>query len=122
MAKFRFGLLALAALLALSYTATEAHYFLQANTIKQVMRKAHKQGLLKQVLMGQASDADRRELLGLYQDLARNAPPRGEARSWRARTSSIVAAATAVAQGDPRGLPALKSAVNCASCHRAHKE
>ncbi|MCG8586498.1 MAG: hypothetical protein MI757_17450 [Pirellulales bacterium] len=122
MAKLRIGLVTLAAVFVLSYAVSQASYFVQGNTIKQVMRKAHKQGLLKQVLSGRSSDAERRELLNLYRDLARNTPPRGEPRSWRARTSSIVNAASAVAENDPRGIATLKNAVNCASCHRAHKD
>jgi len=121
MSKYGTGVLTLIASIALGYATSQANYFAPANSIKQVMRKAHKQGLLKDVLNGNASDADRRELLSLYRDLADNTPPKGEARNWRDRTSAIINAARAVAEGDPRGPRALQSAVNCASCHREHK-
>ena len=122
MSRYGTGVLTLILSVALGYATSEASHFAQRNSIKQVMRKAHKQGLLKDVLSGNASAEDRRELLGLYLDLQANTPPRGDARSWRDKTQSIINAARAVAAGDPNGPRDLKGAVNCGACHRAHKE
>jgi hypothetical protein len=122
MSKYGTGVLTLIVSFALGYAASHASYFAPRHTIKQVMRKAHKQGLLKNVLSGNASDEDRRELLSLYLDLAANTPPKGGADSWRDKTTPIINAARAVAAGDPRGPRALKNAVNCGACHREHKD
>ncbi len=121
MSKYGTGVLTLIISFALGYAASHANYFAPRHSIKQVMRKAHKQGLLKDVLNGDANNEDRRELLSLYLDLAANTPPKGKPRSWRDKTTAIVNAARAVAEGDPRGTRALKNAVNCGSCHREHK-
>src|SRR5437762_12687704 len=45
-------------------------------TISQVMKKAHSgKGLLSKVTSGQATDAEGKELLAMYQSIAKNKPP-----------------------------------------------
>lgn len=84
-------------------------------TIKQVMKEAHKDGLLKKVLGGDASDAEKEKLCELYVALAANKCPKGDAADWKEKTETIVKACKA---GDNA---ALKTATNCGACHKEHK-
>ncbi len=84
-------------------------------TIKEVMKTAHKDKLLQKVVGGDASDAEKKMLCELYEALAANKPPKGDLDSWKEKTSAIV---DACKSGDAA---ALKKAVNCAACHKAHK-
>ena len=90
-------------------------------TIKQVMQKAHKGGLKDKVAKGQASDAEKAELLKLYKALATNKPPKGEQESWNAKTKSLVTAAQAAVDGKDNAGALLMKAANCKACHDAHK-
>lgn len=86
-------------------------------TIKQVMGTAHKNGLMKKVKAGDASQDEKVELLKLYLALYDNDPPKGDAHSWKEKTSEVVVqAAKVVVGGDPSALE-----VNCGGCHKVHK-
>jgi hypothetical protein len=84
-------------------------------TISEVMVKAHKEGLLKKVTSGKASDAEKKQLCEMYEALAANKPPKGDASSWKDKTSAIVAACK---KDDAK---ALAKATNCGACHSVHK-
>jgi hypothetical protein len=94
-------------------------------TIKQVMKKAHGEGLLKAVLAGDASKDDKQQLLELYTALSKNTPPKGEARDWKEATTPIVEAAKAVADGKDGAIDKLKAVAgppdSCKSCHSKFK-
>ena len=91
-------------------------------TIKQVMQKAHKAGLLKDlVVKGMATDEQKAELLKLYKGLAANKPPKGEQESWNAKTKARVDAAQAAVDGKENASMLLMKASNCAACHSVHK-
>ena len=47
-------------------------------TIKQVMKKAHKDKLIKKVVKGEASQDEKMMLLDLYLSLPENKPPKGD--------------------------------------------
>ncbi len=51
-------------------------------TIKEVMTKAHKDGLMKKVVEGQASPEEKAELLDLYLSLVEQDPPKGDAKAF----------------------------------------
>ncbi len=102
----------------ISYAAEESQ---PEFTIKEVMTKAHKQGLLKKVLGGEGSAADKEELVKLYTALAAHEPPKGDAADWKKKTASVEDAAKAVAEGKDGAIEQLKKAANCAACHKAHK-
>jgi hypothetical protein len=89
--------------------------------IKQVMKAAHKDGLLKKVVDGNGTAQDAKDLLALYEALAANKPPMGEAADWKAKNDAIVAAAKDVVAGKEGAGKALQAAANCANCHKAHK-
>ena len=90
--------------------------------IKEVMQKAHKAGLLKDLVVnGTASDEQKAELLKLYKALAANKPPKGEAESWKTKTKALVDAAQAAVDGKENAPMLLRRASNCKACHDAHK-
>ncbi|MCA9174079.1 MAG: hypothetical protein KDB14_06280 [Planctomycetales bacterium] len=84
-------------------------------TTKQVMAQAFKGGLLKKVVAGDATDAERTTLLAMLESLAQNKPKKGGADSWKAKTSALLEAAKAN-DGEK-----LKAAAACAACHNVHK-
>ena len=91
------------------------------HTTKVVMAKAHKSKLLNKVIDGDASAAEKVELLDLYISLAENKPKKGDAASWKEKTSAIVLAASKAVVGREGAGAALKASTNCGACHKAHK-
>lgn len=90
-------------------------------TIKEVMKKAHKDGLMKKIADGGGTKADNEELLDLYKALGKNKQPKGEAESWKTKTKALVDAAQDVVDDKAGARDELKKAANCAECHKAHK-
>jgi hypothetical protein len=92
-------------------------------TTEEVMKKAHKgdTALVKKVQSGRASKAEIAQLLEYYKSMAEQAPPKGDATSWKAKTHALVLATEALAKGDASGMTAFKSAVNCKACHELHR-
>ncbi|MGI9518817.1 MAG: hypothetical protein ACR2NP_17305 [Pirellulaceae bacterium] len=91
-------------------------------TIKDVMKQAHgKDGLLKKVATGDATDEEKQQLLVFYQSMAKNSPPQGEQDSWDERTKLLIEAAQAAVDGDEDAADKLLTATDCKSCHDAHK-
>lgn len=91
------------------------------HTIKEVMKTCMKGGLCKKVASGEASDAEKKELVAMFESLAKNKPPKGEADSWKEKTTALLKAAKACAEGDEEARAALMKAANCMGCHQAHK-
>lgn len=89
--------------------------------IEDVMKTAMKGGLCKKCASGKASDDEKKELVELFTALSENKPPKGEAESWKAKTSTLVAAAKAVASGEKGAGKKLGAAANCKACHDVHK-
>jgi hypothetical protein len=90
-------------------------------TIKQVMKMAHKDGLLKKVTDGEATKAEKEKLLELYTALSMNKPPRGDDKDWKDKTSALIKAAKEVVEGDKDGTKDLIKATKCKACHELHK-
>jgi hypothetical protein len=92
-------------------------------TIKEVMKKAHtgKPKLCEKVVSGKATKEEKQELVDLYTAMAKDKPPKGDADSWKDKTEALVAAAKSCLADDKDGPDKLKKAVNCKSCHEAHK-
>ena len=59
-------------------------------TLKEVMGKAHKEGLLKKVTAGDASAEEKAQLLDLYVAMYDHEAPKGDAGSWTEKTSAAV--------------------------------
>src|SRR5581483_6251475 len=110
------AMLSMAVLLGVNQVGEKAKY-----KSSEVMQKAMKGGLCGKVAGGKASDEEKKQLVELFTALSQNTPPKGEAASWKEKTGALVAAAKAAAAGDAKAGAALKSAANCAACHKAHK-
>jgi hypothetical protein len=92
-------------------------------TIEEIMGKAHegKNSLLKKVVGGKANADQKKELLSLYEDLAKNKPEKGSQDDWKKRTTVMVGAAKEVVANKPDAGKKLAKAVNCKGCHSLHK-
>jgi hypothetical protein len=93
--------------------------------IEEIMEKAHqpqKSSLLVQVKNGKATAAQKKQLLELYEDLAKNKPPKGSIDDWKKRTSALVKAAKNVVADKEGARQELTKAANCGACHKMHKE
>lgn len=87
-------------------------------TIKEVMKEAHKSGLLKKVQAGDADKSDREKLAELYKALMLNEAPKGDKEVWKKTTTALSkAAAEAIADA---GL-GKKIKVDCGACHKMFK-
>jgi hypothetical protein len=89
--------------------------------IAEVMQKAMKGGLAAKVVKGEATDQEKKDLLEMYKSLAKHSPPKGPERAWNARTKALVESAAEVVEGKPGGPGKLEKAINCMSCHQAHR-
>jgi hypothetical protein len=85
------------------------------HTISEVMKVAMKGGLCGKVAGGKASDAEKKQLVELFESLSKNTPPKGDAKAWKERTTALLEAAK---KGDAA---ALKKNANCATCHKMFK-
>ena len=112
------GVVVLILALTASHAAEEAK---AKHTIKEVMKQAHKDGLLKKVASGQGTKADAEKLVELYESLGINKPPKGDPESWKSKTGAILKAARDVVEDKPGAKAELEKATNCAECHKAHK-
>jgi hypothetical protein len=108
--------IACSALLAVSADDDKPKY-----KIKEVMKIANKDGLHKKVVGGKASDDEKKQLLELYEALAKNKPPKGAEDSWKEKTEALVKAAKAVVEGTEGAAKELGTAANCGACHKEHK-
>ena len=91
------------------------------HTVKEVMKQAHKDGLLKKVIGGDATDGEKQNLLDLYISLLDYEPEKGDADSWNSLAENVVISAAKVVVGRDGAADALKKATNCGVCHKAHK-
>ncbi len=90
-------------------------------TIKEIMKIAGKGGLNKKVASGEATDADKKQLLNLYIAMFEAKPPRGEEGSWMELAGGATLAAAKVAVGREGAEKELAAAFNCKACHANHK-
>ena len=90
-------------------------------TIKQVMKEAHKDGLLAKVLKDEASPEEKLKLLDLYVSMAEAKPPQGDEKVWKERTSDIVVKVARVVVEREGAATDLKKSTDCAACHKEFK-
>jgi hypothetical protein len=91
------------------------------HSVKEVMKLAHgKEGLLGKVTGGKASDEEKKQLVALYKDMCEGQPKKGDAAAWKEKCVACVKAAEEVAEGKD-SIAKLKTATNCAGCHKEHK-
>ncbi len=92
--------------------------------IETIMEKAHQpkeKSLFKQVVGGTATAAQKKELLGLYEELGKNKPEKGDLADWKKRTDALVAATKDVVADKPGAAAKLKKAADCKGCHDVHQ-
>ena len=110
-------------LLAAAFGSVRADDPRQADySIKQVMRKAHTQGLMKRVANDEAMAKEKKLLVDLYRALRENTPPKGSRASWRRKTDALLDAARAAAADDPVAGQMLTDAADCRACHDVHRD
>lgn len=92
------------------------------NSIAEVMKSGMKQQRWKKLVSKDATEAEKKELLELFEDLAKNKVPAGDAKDWEKKTTELVDAAKAAIKDGADAEERLQKAVNCAACHRDHKK
>ena len=92
-----------------------------AKTIKEVMKIAHKDGLMKKVVGGSASDDEKKQLLDLYIDMLEGEPKKGDKAEFLAKTNALVVSAAKVLLGKEGAAAELEKTSNCMACHSKHK-
>ena len=92
-------------------------------TIKEVMKIAHdkKDGLLKKVQDGSATDEEKKKLLDAYIDLLDGEPKKGETADYLVKANALVVGAAKVVLGREGAMDELKKASDCMACHSKHK-
>lgn len=93
-------------------------------TTEEVMKTLHKgkESLGKKVSDGNGTKEDFKKLLEYYPSLILNEPSKGDAASWKTKTTALLKATQALDKGTPGALDQFKEAVNCKACHSVHKE
>lgn len=84
-------------------------------TIKEAM-KLHKDKLNTKFAEGKASKEEKEKLIEAYEAMGKNKPPKGDEKEWKEKCEALVKAVKA----DDK--EAFGKAVNCKSCHDAHKK
>ncbi|MBL9173606.1 MAG: hypothetical protein JNL10_08735 [Verrucomicrobiales bacterium] len=92
-------------------------------TVKEVMKAVHKgdDAVAKKVTQGNGTPDDYKKLVVYYIALPLNEAPKGDAASWKEKTTALLLAAQALEAGKPGALDQYKTAVNCKACHSVHK-
>lgn len=89
--------------------------------IADVMKEAMKGGLCGKVAEGKASKEETAKLIEMFTALGQNTPPKGEAASWKEKTSALLTAAKECADGKEGAGKKLMAAAKCAACHDVHR-
>lgn len=112
------GILALAVVILTGATAV------QTGSVHDIMETANegKDSLYDRVIGGKATPEEARKLSDLYQAMPGLKPAKGDAKSWKEKTTALAAAAKDVADKKPGALERLKTAANCKACHSVHKK
>ena len=92
----------------------------QSNAFEEIMKKGFKSteekpALLKKVIDGTASEAEKAKLAEYLKKMVGLKPPEGNAASWKKKTQALVSAM------EKNDLNVLKNAANCKACHKVHK-
>ena len=104
-----------------SFAALTADVPTPKHTIKEAMKIGHKDGLLKKILGGEASDEDKKTLLDVYVSMVESKPEKGDMESWHLLAGKAAVAAAKVVVGREGALKELETATNCKACHDVHK-
>jgi hypothetical protein len=88
---------------------------------KKAMRDGQKSKLIDKVLGGKASEEEKKTLLDLYKEMAKEDAPKGDQADWKKKVEALVSAAQRVVSGDKEAIAKLKAASDCKACHSLHK-
>ena len=90
-------------------------------TVKEVMKIAHKDGLMKKVQGGSASDEEKKQLLDLYIDMVEGEPKKGDKAEWKIAAGAAAISAAKVVLGREGATDELKKTTDCMACHSKFK-
>jgi hypothetical protein len=90
-------------------------------TIKEVMKEHGKGKTKDKIIDGSASADEKKKMVEMYTELAKNKPPKGEADNWKKLTDALVKATKDVESGKDGAVDEYKKATNCKACHENHK-
>ncbi len=90
-------------------------------SIKEVMKVAHKDGLLKKIQGGSATEEEKKQLLDLYIDMLEGEPKKGDKKEWQFAAGATVVSAAKVVLGREGALDELKTSTDCMACHSKFK-
>jgi hypothetical protein len=95
----------------------------KSSPIKAIMKDGFKgeEALFARVVAGNGSADDKAKLLTYAKELTKLEPPKGDAKSWQAKTAALVKAAEGATANTTGANPALKTAGDCKGCHSVHK-
>lgn len=96
------------------------------DAIKEFMKTYHKapkgvDPVCKKATEGKASADELKKLVEGYKTMCAAKPPKGDADSWKEKTSKLLAAAQDLQKGKEGAADKYKEAVNCKACHSVHK-
>lgn len=113
----------IATIVACSAILTSSLVFAKSYDMEAIMKQGMKgdSSLFGKLKAGSATDAEKKELLEMFVSLAGHSPSKGEADSWKTKTTALKDAMQALVDGKG-DLEAVKTAANCKSCHDAHRE
>jgi len=78
--------------------------------------------IVKKIENNEATEEDIETLAGYIAAMHDDRPPMGDADSWVEKTTALVAAISAVKEGQEDAAAVFKAAANCKACHDVHRE
>lgn len=90
-------------------------------TVKEVMKKAFKGGLVRKVAGGRAAEKEQQTLIAMLEAISKAKVKKGDEKSWKEKTSLLLTAAKEVKKGEKGAGAKLIKAANCKACHTKHK-
>lgn len=96
----------------------------QTGSVHDIMEAANegKNSLYDRVSEGKGTPEETRKLAELYQALPALKPAKGDAKSWKEKSTALAVAAKDVADKKAGAIERLKTAANCKACHSVHKK
>ena len=96
------------------------------DAIKKVMKTCHKapkgeDPICKKAADGKATPEEIKKLVAGYKVLTTAKPPKGDAASWKEKTTKLLAASESLEKGEAGAVTKYEGAVNCKACHSAHE-
>ena len=93
----------------------------EPKSVKEVMKLAHKEGLLKKILAGGATDDEKKKLFDLYIDMAEGEAKKGDKAEWKTAANAAALSAGKVVLGREGAIAELTKTSDCKACHDKFK-